>query len=511
MTKKQISDEAILAAYEKFDGDRVKTGDDLGLSPKTVGNRLARIKQKEPESPRPTTLSHTPTATRYFISSVVSGAPIAPKTWKVIQTMCDHLEAQQIYIPIQYDWRDVKSGKETPTYPQQTRSYLLSEDIDINQHLKLMGSVPIHATIQNPLSGLMHTSMNKSAIYGHPQRAMESVATNKYRMPKLLYTTGAITEPRYTASKAGRKAKDYHVLGGLIVELRDDGLFHVYEVTVNDQHQIYHKNLMFTGNGVSEYNSIPAIYMADEHAEGYDDHVAAGTYLCKDSLVNVLNPEFVVRGDVYNHGSDSHHGRGNVLERVMRSHHGRDSVKEELDHCFDHIRSTTVGGYKNVIVASNHHDHLKRWLNEFNPHTGSAKNVLLYHELNAAMIRECMESGNNIDPFEMYGRNWHNDIYGQCIFLSRDQEFDICGVDCSSHGDLGPNGARGSAVNLSLLGKPTIIGHGHSPRLYRNVHQVGVGASELGYNKGPSGWFATHCLVYPDGNKSFVHIIDGTW
>ena len=508
---KKVTDEEILAAWEKYGGDRVQAGEALGISPKTFGNRMAKIKQRPPEIKRPSTYTPSGDSRRFFISCVVSGAPINPKAWKTVQTLCTNLEMEQIYIPVQYDWQDVKSGKETPSYPQQVRQFLLSNDVPLNDHLNVMGSVPIHATIQNPLSGLVHTSNQKSAIYGHPQRAMQSVASNKYKLPKLLYTTGCLTEPRYTTSKAGRKAQDLHCLGGLIVELRGDGLFHVYEVTLNEEYGLYHKMEYYKGNKVSKIDSVPAVYMADEHAEGYDDHVARATYYDPDSIVNTLNPDYVIRGDVYNHGSDSHHGRGNVLERVVRHHHGMNSVRIELDQCFEHIRNTTVGGYKNVIVASNHHEHLKRWLNEFDPHRGDPVNVLLYHELNAAMIRETIETGESIDPFEMYGRLYHSDVYSDCIFLNTDSEFFIKGVDCSSHGHLGPNGSRGSAKNISVLGVPTIIGHGHSPIIYRNVHQVGVGASELGYNKGPSGWMATHCVIYPDGNRSFLHIIEGEW
>ena len=505
---KIATDQEILDAVKNTDsyGEAANL---LGMAVKTVYNRMALMKHKQPEEPRPDSYNHNNKVQRFFISCAVSDAPLHKKGYKSVQTMCQHLNAEQIYIPVQYSWQDSLVKRTEPSYPKQIQGNLLSSDISLNKHLYLMGSVPIHATVQNPLTGLKHTSKNKSAIYGHPQMAMESVATSKSKLPKLLYTTGCMTEPRYTRSKQGRKAKDYHNIGGILVELSGDR-FHIFEINVDNDGSFYHLDSFYSGDRVGS-SSVSAVYMADEHAEGYDESVGNASYWDDFSIVNALNPDYVIRGDVYNHGSDSHHGRHDVFNRLTRYMHDADSVKKELDDCFQHIRSTTVSNYKNVLVASNHHDHLKRWLNEYNPHTGDTKNMLLYHQLSAEIIKEMLDSGSQVDPFEMYGRKWHGDIYKDCIFLSRDEEFDVKGVDCSLHGDIGPNGSRGSAINLSLLGKPTIIGHGHSPKRYRNVHQVGVGASELGYNKGPSAWLASHAIVYPNGTVTMIHIIDGKW
>lgn len=507
---KIASDKEILDALSKFNGDRNLASDHLGMAKKTISNRLRLMKLKEPEEQRPSTYQHDSKVQRFFISSVVSGAPVSKKTYEAVQLICSDLNAKEIYIPVEYHWQDILSGREEPTYDSKIKDHLLSEDIHLNEHLSLMGSVPIHATIMNPLSGMKHTSKQKSAIYGHPQRAMESIATQKHKLPKLIYTTGAITEPRYTTSKAGRKAKDLHTRGGLIVEQKG-GRFHVFEITINDDGSCYHLNKLYTNGVKISLDSLPAIYMADEHAEGYDKETGDATYWNDDSMVNELNPELVVRGDVYNHGSDSHHCRGNVAQRIIREQMGASLVKEELESCFDHIENTTVGSYKNLIVASNHHDHLKRWLNEFNPHTGDTRNVLLYHELNAEMVRELYKGDFSVDPFELYGRVWRKDAHETCTFLGRDDEYKVCGVDVSLHGDAAGNGARGGIEAFSVSGVPTVIGHGHSPKIRRNVHQVGCGASELGYNKGHSGWLASHCLIYPDGNKTMLHIIEGKW
>ncbi|MGB0899618.1 MAG: hypothetical protein ACPGSN_10200, partial [Psychrobium sp.] len=496
---KKVTDEQIIEACSKHDNLRDAAAS-LNIAYQTLKNRRHLINTKAPKSDLPNSYQHTKSK-KYFITCAVSDAPLDKNLYNSIQ----HLDAQLIVIPVKYQWNKSKLiESHTATYPKQLSDYMLSEDIQLNKHLMLMGSVPLHATLQNPLTGIKHVSHNKSAIYGHPQLAFESVATAKNDLPKLLYTTGAITLPRYTTSKEGRKARDLHGLGGLLVEVSNDR-FHIFEIRATEDGSFYHLNKYYTPKKVVEIDSIPAIYMADEHVEFYPEDVKQATY-GKGGLCDYLNPEQVVRGDVYNHGSDSHHGRTNVFERVVRQLEGRNSVIEELDQSLDFINETTTN-FHNVIVASNHHDHLKKWLMEANQHQIAAHNIWAWHQLNADMYSEAMKGEYSVDPYELYCRKYHKETYSKCTFLGRDAEYKICGVEVSLHGDVGANGARGNVQNLSLGGQELIIGHGHSPRRYRNVLQVGASAMNMWYNKGFSGWMATHGLIYPNGMTAAVHII----
>lgn len=499
---KIASDEQIIEAI-KAHKDYKSAAESLGMAKKTLTNRLYLMRKRQPRDRRPNTASK-PKHKRLFISCAVSGAPIHKKFFDSLK----HLDADQIYIPVEYDWSDVKLGKHEPTYPEKIADKLLSEDIIINKHLMLMASVPLHATLANPLTGLKHVSHNKSAIFAHPQKAMEPVATKKMELPKLLYTTGAITEPRYTRSKTGRKAHDLHCIGGVIVEYTNDR-FYIFDVTANDDGSFYHLDKKYTTKGVEE-SSVSAIYMADEHYDFYPEEVKKATYHNKDSIVNTLNPDIVIRGDVYNHTADSHHNRKDIVYRYLIDKNNRKSVREELDGCFDHIRETS-GDYKNVILSSNHHDHLTRWLNEYNPHTGDIENALLYHELNADMLRRVDRDNKRVDAFRLYAELYHPDVYENCIFLGREEEFDVNGTDCSNHGDERFNGANGGMASFAACGIKTIIGHGHSPARHRNVLRVGACALDMLYNNGYSGWMVTHGIVYPDGNDTHVHVIDGEW
>lgn len=53
---------------------------------------------------------------------------------------------------------------------------------------------------------------------------------------------------------------------------------------------------------------------------------------------------------------------------------------------------------------------------------------------------------------------------------------------------------------------------GNSPNIFQGVYQVGLSArSNLEYASGPSSWLHTHCIIYPDGHRTLIHIIKDKW
>ena len=52
-----------------------------------------------------------------------------------------------------------------------------------------------------------------------------------------------------------------------------------------------------------------------------------------------------------------------------------------------------------------------------------------------------------------------------------------------------------------------IIGHSHTPGINKGVYQVGHSTDGMNYAKGHSGWMNTHCVIYPNGKRSLIHIL----
>ena len=177
--------------------------------------------------------------------------------------------------------------------------------------------------------------------------------------------------------------------------------------------------------------------------------------------------------------------------------------------------STTPSASQSWVIDSNHHDHLMRWLNEVNI-KNEVWNAKVYHELMFLVLSAVDRGIGNINPFALWVyRNFKDKAVGQCgpiTFIDSSKPRYIEGILVSMHGDIGPNGARGTRKNLSMISEESMIGHSHSPGIEKGCWQVGT-SSVIGleYNKGPSGWMQTHGVIYPGGNRQLINIIGDTY
>ncbi len=115
---------------------------------------------------------------------------------RALERYAKERSARLVVIPMRYanptSKRDPQEEKsEDYWWHEALHEYLVENELRIHPHLRIMGDVRIQATAVHPLSGLESRSRDASAIYGHPQLAMQSVATPQHRLPKLLYTTGS--------------------------------------------------------------------------------------------------------------------------------------------------------------------------------------------------------------------------------------------------------------------------------------------------------------------------------
>ncbi|MEP2359089.1 MAG: hypothetical protein ABJI14_10905, partial [Marinomonas sp.] len=98
------------------------------------------------------------------------------------------------------------------------------------------------------------------------------------------------------------------------------------------------------------------------------------------------------------------------------------------------------------------------------------------------------------------------------VFLARDQRLEIGGIRHDQHGDIGPNGARGSAMNLSRTGEKTNIGHSHSAAIVHGCYQMGtMSLLDMGYNQGPSSWSHSLIVTYANGKRAIITLKNGKW
>lgn len=456
----------------------------------------------------------------FIVTAAQNNTPPEPGFFEALKVFAEHRKAELLVIPIRYknptsaiDPSEATSDPEDYWWHSDFLPHLLETDVQVHEGLWIMGGWRIQATSRDPLgAGMEAPSRGASAIYGHSQLTMRTVATPQHRLPKLLYSTGAATAKNYSETRMGRLADFHHSHSAIIVEVRGKR-FHTREVTWDRLTQcFYDLDERFTPGGMVKSPGALALITGDEHVRFRSREVVRATYEGEDSIKSVLRPQRIVRHDVQDTYSVSPHHEFNSITRAVKSAKRRDSLADELDETLEFIESTGTG-CENVIVSSNHHDHLVRWLRGPEP---KDHNAALYHWFKWRILSEATLDGRGVshpDPLALYARDMRPFTGDLTItFLGPDDSYQVLGIELGMHGHLGPNGARGNIRNLSRIGTRSVVGHSHTPGIYQGVYQVGTSSNlRLEYNAGPSSWLHCHCIIHPNGKRQMIPIIFGHW
>jgi len=472
------------------------------IDPKFVKKRIQQIIDKNRSSD----------VRRYVITSAQNNTMVHKQFFESLLTYCNHNNAELIVIPVRYKnpTSQLEWSNQDEWWPAEVRPYMIDRNLHLSRDLVVMSVVKIQATAVDPLSGLETISGTKSAIFGHGQIRMKTVPTPQDKIAKILHTTGSVSVKNYSQTKAGAKGKHHHSLGAVVVEISDKTFF-MREICWPESGSSFQDlTTIYTPTGVIENRTIEALVTGDEHVVQISDSVLRATYLDEDSIVNVLRPKYIVRHDVLDFYCQNHHHRNNIFQQYAKHVNRINDVRRELDQTIKFIDETTPDWATSLIVSSNHVDFLTRWLKEYKPYN-DPMNLRIYAELLLAMCQFIEEHPDQDipDAFQLYAsRKFKSNV----VFLSRRKSFLIKGIDVSQHGDVGAGGARGTIRTYAKTEYKSIIGHSHAPGIQFGCYQVGTSSRlQLDYNIGLSSWMNTHCIIYPNGKRTLIHIMDGKW
>ncbi len=475
----------------------------------SFGSLNRMVSELSPESPStsafPDDYVHRRTQKRYVITSVQNNVPLNRNFVKSLRHYCHHYSADLIVIPMYYK---LYSG--VPVWPSELNGHYLSRQLSLNDNLEVRGDVFIAATAKNPLAGLDNISRQKSAIFGHSQLQMKMIATPKKELPKMLHTTGSLSEKAYSKTRAGIIGDFHHSHSALIVEI-DGDTFHVRQLNADDKGCFHDLDLKVTPRGIKSGVRVSAVVFGDIHARFLDPNVKAATWTNKDSIIKTLNPEHEVLHDVIDFYSRNHHHKGNTFLNYLKHHKKTDSVAQEIQELGEiHNELWSRKDTRYHYISSNHHDAITRWLNEADPRQ-DPENAHFYHSLMAQMLGSTDIVGHAPDPLQLCLRLLIKN-YKDTHFWGRDERFILHGIDLTNHGDKGSNGARGSAASFAKAGYKTVTGHTHTPQIEKGAYVVGCSCVlDMEYNTGYSSWLHTHCVIYPNGKRALINIINGKW
>lgn len=518
MAAQPLTDEEMdeaFALHQTLKSER-KVAVALNISRGAVQNRLERRAHRERNKEIKGELNPTDIpgigGNRFILTSAQSGTKIFKPFWSNLVAYAEHMGARILVSRFRYNV-SAQQAKQSKTdgvassadwYAKEIADYILDERVQLCDGLVWAGDMNILPTATDPLSGLDSFTGLDSCIFPHAKIALKSIATAMDDPPKKNYTTGAVTLSNYIKRKAGQKAEFHHAYGAALVEIDADGDFFVRQLNANEDGSFFDLDA-FVSKGNIGKSTIAAFSAGDIHSRNIDPVVSHATW-GKGGLVDALRPQRQFLGDVLDFDSRSHH---NTLFDSYRLHcEGGDSVEGEIKETFDTIASMTRPWCQTYIKKANHDEHLERWLRESNFKT-DLLNAPFYLEAMAAKMRAIQDKNENFDLLE-----W---ALGRCgdlgvEFVPRNRTVEVAGIDMAQHGDLGPNGSRGTVRNISKTGRKANIEHSHSAQIFDGAYQAGTSTRlDLSYLRGPSSWSHVHILTDINGKRQMVEIKNGKW
>jgi hypothetical protein len=437
---------------------------------------------------------------KYIISSYIPGAKTDEKVINTLQFIADDLGAELKVFPNKANYVDEQGELPDLFLPEEGGKYL-------NNNLYVSDMLVNHNLV-DPISGLESIASEKgSLIVPSPTHRFKSVARSlkHHAGPRGIWCTGSVSESYYKDTKSGLRKKGYHVKGALLVEVKNNEIFSIRQLTYANG-SICDLNKQYTSNGI--INIIrPSISLGDLHPPFTCNHVISKTM----RLLKDLNVKNIIFHDSFDASSISHHVEGKHLTKALVAN-SIPSLKTEVE-----LTSSTMNlimliapkDMKAYVAKSNHDEHLDRYLDEFRFKTDYT-NLLYALDLVKQKVK-FKQGDSSMDSLEFALKEVGLDP--RVKFLERDGKLDIHGYECSNHGDYGPNGARGTASShgLSFTGGKTVTGHAHTPEIgvYGNSVNGTMTKLTLPYtnDSGTSGWINTHTIIYPNGTFTHYHII----
>jgi hypothetical protein len=474
----------------------------------------------------------------FVVTSAQNATPLHEGFWKSLLQYCEFRGAELMVIPIRYKnatsrwtasqanaewWLDKPSIPRDPlNFPDETeaayyarvypnRKYLWNVRKELNKNISVLGDIKVQPTAVSPLTGFEGLTHGESAILGHTKLQLRVIATPQGKYPKILTTTGACTVKNYTDTRAGKLGEFHHTLGAAVVEV-DGPSFHLRQINASKDGSFYDLNYLYDGSTPKpvRYESVPGLVMGDTHVEGIDPAVEKATF---QDIIPFFQPKKLFWHDLEDGGSVNHWEQKNPFVTGARHFSKAGSAEEEFYSALNFVVDRTPNDVESYIVASNHNDWLHRWILDRDWKTLSPRDRGFYLKVASKLYEQSKlltgDDAERLNAFIMLAKEY---CINNVKVLDYEQSHLVEGIECGMHGHYGPNGSRGSARNMRRIGVKSIIGHSHVPAIEEGCYQVGTSTKlTRGYTHGPSSWLNTHCVIYPNGKRTLINIIDGKW
>lgn len=453
---------------------------------------------------------------RFVITTAVSGQQAHKGFLASIRQYCKHNNAKLLILPSHDPAHNLDNEIDWHFDPTILEDDLVFEETSLNSNFFISG-IRVTAKQINPITGLNELSQTKgSFISASPKQFLEFDAVSATKFPHARMTSGACTLPNYASTRGNSQRSSYianfqHTIGAVIVEIVNDDIYHFRQVQAGEDGSFCDLGVEYGPKKGRKLrgDDAPVLVMGDYHAGEHDDS-AVGAWI---EMINQLGIQEVVFHDMFNGASINHHEEHDMMNRAERIRKGLNSLETELAITateFDRIlglKSVKSG----VVVKSNHDDFIDRWVRPYK-FAKDPVNVE-FGTILAGDIIQANKQGIRKDFFKTaLELNGPPKNMSKLKWLSADEDYVVGGIHLGAHGDRSSNGARGSIKGLAKSYPKCVIGHSHTPGIFKGAFQVGTTSLlRLGYNKGPSSWVHCSCLVYRNGQRQLINSINGAW
>jgi hypothetical protein len=468
----------------------------------------------------PETRVQTKTGNRFVITSAQNNTEIHGAFFRSLIAYCNHNGSELLIAGYSYNKNAFSNPHQVTKdsadlwYAEELQPFLVNKPIRLAKDLVFCAELDISPTAVDPLSGLDSYTRSASGIFPHAKVAMKSMATMKNDAARFLYTTGTVTSLNYIQRKAGQKAEFDHVFGALVVEVDDDGDWFVRQINAGEDGSFYDLDSHYSACGITSARP-EAITWGDFHEEKRSAVVEAACFDGDSSILESLRPREQHVHDLADFTARNHHNRGDAYFLAQMHFAGTASVEDGMRACGRKLAKIERDWCRTVVVESNHDQAFRRWLGEADGHRDPV-NARYWHLWNLAMFTAIESQSHEPLIFEEAVRATTTDALKNTTFLREDDSWVLCreqgGIEAGLHGHRGPNGSRGSPRSFRQLGRRVNSAHAHSCSIFGGIYTAGVsGMLDMGYNRGPSSWSASHILTYANGKRTIVTMRGEKW
>jgi hypothetical protein len=445
---------------------------------------------------------------RFVITTAVTGCSVDTDLLKSIQHYCQKNDAAHLVLVASDPAHNREFAKDYGSIDRallNSGAQLVVQDTALNSNLYI-STIKLSAKHIDPITGLGRIGQrNGSFIYASPKQRLKPVAVSNEGLPHFMMTTGAITmsdysTENYMSERTAYLADNDHIMGGLVVEIVDDDRYHFRQFQADNEGSFIDFGVRYNPDGSTEIEKPAAFVLGDWHS-GETDPVAARCWI---QIAKDLQVQNVVLHDAFDGLSINHHEMDNQILRAQRAEHNQLDLRSELAGLANDINMWTSFVPEVTIVKSNHDEFLELYLRK-GWYADDPQNHRISLHLALAML-------DNLDPLRYGVENLGLENKSKVKWLARDEDFRIARIQLGAHGDKGANGSRGSLRAMEGAYGNSVSGHSHSPEILRGAWQVGTSSKlKLSYNKGPSSWLHTSCLVYENGSRQLINVIEGQY